>query len=71
MWIDIHEELPVKGQAVWLYDAMFGNVDATTVMCDPSRIDGDYTHWMPRKSSTKPKPPIDGKVHATGFSKEE
>ena len=39
--------------------------------CDPSRIDGDYSHWMPRKSSTKPKAPIEGKVHAAGVSKEE
>lgn len=71
MWIDIDEELPRKGQAVWLYDAMIGSVDSYTVMCDPSKIDGDYTHWMPRKSSTKPKAPIEGKVHAAGVSKEE
>lgn len=70
-WISIREELPKRGQSVWLYDAMLGTVDSSTIMCDPSRIDGDYSHWMPRKSSTKPKAPIEGKVHAAGVSKEE
>ena len=66
-WIDIQDERPKRGQAIWLYDSMFGCVDSWTVMCDPNKIDADYSHWMPRKSNTKPKPPVDGLIHAAGF----
>jgi hypothetical protein len=68
-WIAMHDDLPERGQNVWMYDSMFGTVIAWTVMCSPDRIDGDISHWMPRKGTTKPKPPVDGKVHAAGFSK--
>lgn len=66
-WTAIHDDLPRRGQDVWVYDSMFGSVTAWTVVCQPDRIDGDISHWMPRNSVTKPKPPIDGKVHAKGF----
>lgn len=68
-WYAIHDELPRRGQDVWLYDSMFGTVTAWTVVCTPDRIDGDISHWMPRKGMAKPKPPADASVHANGFPK--
>lgn len=68
-WTKRDDELPRRGQSVWVYDAMFGDIIATTVVCNPEDMDGDITHWMPRTSTVKPKPPINGKVHARGYPK--
>lgn len=59
---------PTKGQAVWLYDSMFGMVIPWTVVGDPAKMDGDFTHWAVRDPRDfKPEPPADAKVHAKGY----
>ena len=63
-WISIHDELPRRGQDVWVYDSMFGNVIAWTVVCEPSKIDGDISHWMPRKGGKKPNKPNDALIYS-------
>ena len=64
-WIRVEDDLPRRGQDIWCYDSMFGHVIAWTVVCEPERMDGDISHWMPRSGTfNKPSPPADGKVHA-------
>lgn len=71
-WINRDDELPRRGQDIWCYDAMFGGVIAWTVTCEPAKMDGDISHWMPRVGMlNKPTRPTDGKVHAKGFPKDE
>lgn len=66
-WIDISDDLPERGQHVWLYDSMFGSVDSAIIAFDPQLLDGDFTHWQPKLGYPKPAPPVDGKVHAAGY----
>lgn len=56
-WIQMEDELPKRGQAVWVYDSMMGVIISWTVVCSPDRIDGDISHWMPRTDNIKPRPP--------------
>lgn len=63
-WIEVQEELPARGKSVWLYDSMFGTVIPATITFEPDRLDGDFSHWMPRTGSIKPRAPENGRVHA-------
>jgi hypothetical protein len=63
-WISVRDDIPERGNHVWLYDSMFGKITSTVIAFDPTKLDADYSHWMLKKSSTMPKPPADGKVHA-------
>lgn len=49
-WISIQDRLPNKGDKIELYDSMFDKIDIVTVDFDPSKMDGDYSHWRIHKN---------------------
>jgi hypothetical protein len=51
-WIPLKDQLPPPCVKVLWYDAMCDEV-MLFALPDPSRYDGDFTHWMPRPSGPK------------------
>lgn len=46
-WVPLTSgEIPLPNQLAWWYDSMFNNIMVFSLQ-DPSKHDGDFTHWLP------------------------
>lgn len=52
-WIPLRQELPKPNETVFWYDAMFDNIMLFSLP-DPTKHDGDFTHFTRDIPSTRP-----------------